>query len=56
MKCDNYLCIYEENGVCTLDDIELDIMCQCRDCIYINIEEQQLLKLKIKTIKSVESD
>lgn len=56
MKCDNYLCIYEENGVCTLDDIELDIMGQCRDCIYINIEEQQLLKLKMKTIKSVESD
>lgn len=56
MKCDNYLCIYEENGVCTLDNIELDIMGQCRDCIYINVEEQQLLKLKMKTIKSVESD
>jgi hypothetical protein len=56
MKCDNYLCICEENSVCTLDDIELDIMGQCRDCIYINIEKQQLLKLKMKTIKSVESD
>lgn len=56
MKCDNYLCIYEENSVCTLDDIELDIMGQYRDCIYINVEKQQLLKLKMKTIKSVESD
>ena len=49
MKCENYLCIYEKDGDCLLTNIELDIMGQCKECIYIELEEESLKKLKIKS-------
>ena len=49
MKCENYLCIYEKSGDCLLKSIELDIMGQCKECIYISIEEENLDKLKTKS-------
>lgn len=48
MKCENYLCIYEKSGDCLLKSIELDVMGQCKECIYIELEEESLKKLKIK--------
>lgn len=48
MKCENYLCIYEKSGDCLLKSIELDVMGQCKECIYISIEEENLDKLKTK--------
>lgn len=56
MKCENCFCIYEENGNCTLQNIELDIQGLCKDCIYINIENRDLQKLKFKSKLSVFSD
>lgn len=48
MKCENYFCIYEENGFCRLDSVELDIQGQCKECIYLNIDENTLKKFKEK--------
>ena len=56
MKCENCFCIYEENGSCTLQDIELDIQGLCKECIYINIENRELQNLKFKSKLSVLSD
>ena len=46
MKCENYLCIYEENGICLLSDIELDIQGQCKSCIYVDLTNNELGALK----------
>ncbi len=46
MKCENYFCIYENDGFCRLESVELDILGQCKECIYINIEKEKLKKIK----------
>lgn len=46
MKCENCFCIYEDNGECILKNIELDILGQCKECIYVRLEKKQLLELK----------
>ena len=42
MNCDNRFCIYQEEGVCLLKKIELDITGQCKSCILVNISEMAL--------------
>jgi|GEM_PF-2316701 len=54
MQCANYLCIYEKDGGCTLDGISLNIWGSCEECLYINVEEDELKRLKAETLKSVE--
>lgn len=46
MKCENEFCIYQEKGSCVLDDINLDILGQCTECIYVDIPESQLENFK----------
>ncbi len=46
MRCENEFCIYQEQGECILDDIKLDIIGQCTDCIYVNIPEEILENFK----------
>lgn len=46
MKCENIFCIYERNGKCILKKVELDIIGQCRECIYLNISDEELKRLK----------
>lgn len=46
--CENEFCIYQENGKCILDVIELDISGMCQSCIYINISQEELNKKKKK--------
>lgn len=50
MNCENYFCIYQEKGCCTLENIELDILGQCKECIYVDIDEEELKKKKHKAI------
>lgn len=42
MKCENELCIYESNGLCSLKEVELDIIGLCKDCIYIELNKDDL--------------
>ena len=56
MQCAHYLCIYEKDGGCTLDGISLNIWGSCEECLYINVEEDELKRLKAETLKSVERD
>lgn len=46
MNCENYLCIYENDGECTLKEIELDIVGSCKECIYIDISDEYLQQKK----------
>lgn len=52
--CENEFCIYQENGKCILDVIELDISGMCQSCIYINISQEELNKKKKKLREELE--
>ena len=54
MHCENFLCIYEKNGKCLIEGIDLDIMGQCTSCIYPNFEKEVLQRYKEKTIKDLD--
>ena len=49
MNCSNRFCIYEENGCCCLDEIDLNEMGICGQCINISIEDETLNIIKRKT-------
>ena len=51
MQCENYFCIYWAEGVCTLDEISLNILGSCQSCIYVDIDEQTLQSAKEKLLK-----
>lgn len=48
MKCENYFCIYEKDGTCVLDSIEIDIQGSCKECMYIDVDEGKLQMYKEK--------
>lgn len=54
MDCENYLCIYESNGKCTLKTISLDISGQCTNCIYVTLTEEEVEQAKKRTLNSTE--
>ena len=53
MKCDNCFCIYQKDGKCVLETISLDVMGQCLDCVYVDIDEKTLEKLKSEQMKKI---
>lgn len=55
MKCENYFCVYQENGECRLDDIEIDILGNCDTCIYVDIPKTKFKKYKEKLRKELEN-
>ena len=54
INCQNYLCIYEHEGKCKLNNIELDVLGQCTECMYPNIDKTELNRLKLKTLLKLE--
>lgn len=60
MRCENMFCIYWNKGNCELKGISLDIQGKCQDCIYVDIEENELeikrekMKCRYKQKLSVE--
>ncbi len=54
MKCENYFCIYQEKGKCMLDQINIDIVGQCNNCIYVDIPKEELEKYKILNRNKIE--
>lgn len=53
LSCENKFCIYQKQGNCILKSVQLDIQGNCLDCIYINIEEDTLEKLKEKLLSDL---
>lgn len=53
--CENEFCIYQLNGKCALDTIEVGMLGSCESCIVINISAEELYKKKLETIASVEN-
>ena len=54
MLCENELCVYEENGACTLDSIGIDFLGMCDQCIIPNFDQNTLKSAKQKTLKNME--
>ena len=48
MKCENNFCIYESKGRCTFDKVDIDSFGMCAECIYPDIDEEILIKAKLK--------
>ena len=53
MQCENTFCIYWENEQCILREISLDILGCCKNCIYVNIDDN-ILQAARKTLLSQE--
>lgn len=51
LSCENEFCIYQKQGTCILESVQLDIKGNCIDCIYINVEEEALNNLKDKLLR-----
>lgn len=52
-KCENTLCIYQENGVCALDTITLDEGGRCLCCIIPHFDTAILQSAKVKTLQTL---
>ena len=53
MECENFFCIYQEDGKCTLKKISVGIIGQCEDCMYVDIDYEHLKELKQKHLKKI---
>ncbi|WP_195985462.1 hypothetical protein [Clostridium sp. D33t1_170424_F3] len=50
LSCENHWCIYNEEHDCMLEEIELDRMGLCRNCI-LNIPDEMEEKLKDEALE-----
>ncbi len=53
LSCENKFCIYQKQGNCVLENVQLDIQGNCLDCIYINVEEDTLNNMKEKLLRDL---
>ena len=56
MRCGNTFCIYWKDGNCVLKNIELDIQGSCISCIYVDLDEEMLRKMRTETINRLEME
>ncbi len=58
MTCENMFCIYQdaECDECTLEDISLDDVGMCADCIHINIDMTELQEKKDKILQRYQDE
>lgn len=56
MICENIFCIYQENDQCILKKVEHDFCGHCSECIYVDIPEDELNKVKIKIRQKLERE
>lgn len=53
MRCENFLCIYEQKGQCVLKRTELDIAGACKSCVYPDVDKDLLERLKKETLQKM---
>lgn len=52
MNCENSFCIYWKKNQCALRENSLNITGSCKDCIYVDIDDELLKQEREKTLKS----
>ncbi|MFI3202094.1 MAG: hypothetical protein R3Y54_11355 [Eubacteriales bacterium] len=55
MICGNNLCMYEKDNHCILKEISLNEIGLCSECIQINLNENDLSKIKEKMLRYYEN-
>ncbi len=46
MNCENDFCIYQDEGVCTIEKISINNLGMCMECIYPKIDNEILNQAK----------
>lgn len=54
MKCEYVLCIYKENGQCTVSEVSINTLGMCDGAITATIPPEDLLRYKTETLVSIE--
>jgi hypothetical protein len=52
INCENRFCIYWKKNKCALRRATLDIMGCCQECVYVEIDERVLNRVRQKILKS----
>ena len=50
INCENFLCIYQKNNKCILNEISLDNLGICGQSIYVDIEKEKLDIMKMEML------
>ena len=51
MNCENKFCIYQNEGKCILNKVDIDSLGMCADCIQPDIDEKVLNQAKLKLLR-----
>ena len=51
MNCENTFCIYESNGKCILENVVINNLGMCTECIYPDINEKIVNEAKSELLK-----
>lgn len=55
MKCEMNYCIYNRDFMCTLKEIQLNLLGMCEECIIVSITDDVLEELKESQLEQIES-
>lgn len=56
MKCDFEYCIYNENNICKLNEIQINSYGICEECVLISIPKTNLNIYKKRTIMDINKE
>ena len=51
MLCENYLCRYWDNDKCILENVSLDVLGVCKDCIYVKVDRDTIDVLRKRELE-----
>ena len=54
MKCENAYCIYNRGFECLLDEVSIDSLGLCSDCITVSLDKKYLEAEKERQLRDVE--
>ena len=56
MDCENCFCIYESKGKCILENVGINSLGMCTECIYPDIDEEIVNTAKINLLKKYQKE
>lgn len=54
MTCENRFCVYWRKDNCTLNEVRLDGMGSCEDCIIVEVPEELLEKKRTELLQKLD--
>ena len=56
MRCENGLCLYYDKGKCILDEISVDSLGMCAECMLVSIDEKIIEEKRREQLNMLEGD